>query len=344
MRRVFEPGFGDCDNVTAQYTTLKTLRVIEIVGYRIISTADGATLYVLDSVKDALFVYEFETRELAAEYPLDKLNKSQRRIRSDGVTIWVSDDGAKRPFAYRIENETLKRYEDKKFTFRSLLKAGNGDARGIWSDGDIMYVIDERDNKVYSYNIPDATIAQLASLSLSGIQIGEFSTNRLATTTVADQVSATVVVAAASQEAATVEIEPVDADGDPDNEHQVRLDAETMLSITVTSEDSSRTKNYRAQVSKPPSLEGLTEERLSEVRFIGGSVSELQACARSVGVSALYHHRNGIRTALFLILELPEFLSRPFQNRFPEGLPTGERLIAYRQNVPLTATGTPSPK
>ena len=33
-------------------------------------------------------------------------------IWSDGLTLWVSDDGAKRIFAYRIENETLNRYED----------------------------------------------------------------------------------------------------------------------------------------------------------------------------------------------------------------------------------------
>ena len=128
--------------------------------------SNGESMLVLDSVKDALFVYDLESGRLLAEFPLDKLNKSPRGIWSDGFTIWVSDDGAKRIFAYRVEGELLNRYEDQEFTFRSLLKAGNGDARGIWSDGDVVFVADEQDDQVYTYNMPDAIDARLASLTL----------------------------------------------------------------------------------------------------------------------------------------------------------------------------------
>ena len=298
-------------------------------------------MYVLDSVKDALFVYDLEAGELLAEHPLDKLNQSPRGIWSDGVTIWVSDDGAKRLFAFRIEDDTLDRYEDEEFTFRSLLKAGNGDPRGIWSDGDIMYVVDEQDDKAYTYNIPDATIAQLASLSLSDIEIGEFSATRLDyTALVAQDVWATTVLAEASQEAAAIQIKPADVDGDPENGHQISLDIETTINITVASEDGSRTKTYRVLVSKPLCLEGFTEERLGDVSFIGRSVGELEACARSVGVSALYHNRDGVWTALFLFPDLPEFLNRPFHDRFSGGLAPGERLVATRQIPAVTTPGT----
>ncbi len=294
--------------------------------------SDRKTLYVLDSVKDALFVYDFESGELLAEHPLDKLNKSPRGIWSDGVTIWVSDDGAKRLFAYRIEDGALARHEDEEFTFRSLLKAGNGDARGIWSDSEVVYVADEQDDKVYTYNMPDAIDARLATLSLSGIEIDEFSPGRRTYNALAETAATvTTIEANAAQEAATVIIEPSDTDGDTENGQQVSLDAETTITITVTSEDGSRTTTYRVQISKPPCLEGLSEERLSEVSFVGGSVSELEACARSANVSALYHHRNGVWTALFLFPDLPEFLSRPFRTRFPEELPPGERLVAHRQ-------------
>ena len=34
--------------------------------------------------------------------------------------------------------------------------------RGIWSDGDVMYVAVESDGKVYTYNMPDAIDARLA--------------------------------------------------------------------------------------------------------------------------------------------------------------------------------------
>ncbi len=302
--------------------------------------SDGETFYVLDSVKDALFVYDFETGELLAEYPLDKLNKSPRGIWSDGVTIWVSDDGAKRLLAYRIENETLRRYEEEEFTFRSLLKASNGDARGIWSDGDVIYVADEQDDKAYTYNIPDATIAQLASLSLSDIDIGEFSSDRLDYAAFDSRgISVTTVNAKATQAGASVTIKPGDADGDPANGHQVILGTETEITITVASADGSRSKSYVVQVSKLTCLSGLTDNRLSEVTLIGGSVGELEACARSAGVDALYHHRDGVWTVLFLFPDLPEFLNQPFRNRFQEGLPPGESLIASRQSPAVATEG-----
>ena len=299
--------------------------------------SDGEVMYVLDSVKDALFAYKLATAELLAEYPLDKLNQSPRGIWSDGVTIWVSDDGAKRLFAYEVDGEALSRNEDLEFTFRSLLKAGNGNPRGIWSDGDIMYVVDEQDHKVYTYNIPDATIAQLASLSLDELELEEFSPHRSEyAASVAYDLAATTVAAVATQETAKVIIEPADADGDPENGHQVTLGSETAITVTVTSADGSRTKAYVVQVSKPPCLSGLTEERLSEVAFAGGSISELEACARSLNVTAFYHYADAVWTAFFL--DAPEFLSQSFGNRFAEGLPPDTSLIANREPAPIAAS------
>ena len=231
--------------------------------------SDRKTLFVLDSVKDALFVYDFETGELLAEYPFDKLNKSPRGIWSDGVTIWVSDDGAKRLFAYRIEDGSLVRHEDEEFTFRSLLKAGNGSPRGIWSDGDVIYVVDEQDDKVYTYNLPDAIIAQLASLRLSDLELEEFSPNRFEYAgAVAHDLAATTVAVEATQEAAGVKIEPADADGDPENGHQVTLATETSITVTVMSADGSRTKTYTdsgEQASVPERTDRGASER-SRVR------------------------------------------------------------------------------
>ena len=203
-----------------------------------------------------------------------------------------------------------------------------------------MFVVDEQDDKVYTCNLPDAIIAQLVSLSLTEIDIGEFSKHRQSYPPIAKQaLSVTTVLAEASQEEAIVEVEPADADLDPEKGWQVALSAETTVALTVKSADGSRTRRYRFQVSKPMCLEGLTEQRLSTVNFAGGSVSELAACARRHGVNALYHHREGIWTALFLIPEAPEFLSRAFRDRFPDRLPAGEPLIAHR---PVAAPSTPA--
>ena len=289
--------------------------------------SDGETLYVLDSVKDALFVYDFESGELLAEYPLDKLNKSPRGIWSDGVMLWVSDDGAKRLFAYRIDQGILVRHEDHEFSFRSLLKAGNGDARGIWSDGDVIYVVDEQDDKVYSYNIPDAIDARLASLSMSDVQIDDFSPSRLIYAAIAETAATvTTVEAVATQEAATVVITPTDSEGDADNGHQVALEAETEITITLTSSDGSRTRSYRVLVEKPLCLTGLTAERLSKVTFVGGSVDELDHCAREQGVAAFFHWTGD--SWLLHAPDAPEFLSHQFNQHFPDGLPPGAQLIA----------------
>ena len=291
--------------------------------------SDGETIYVLDSVKDAVFIYDLDSGLLLTEYALDKLNQSPRGIWSDGVTVWVSDDGAKRLFAYRPGAEDLQRIEEEEFSFRSLLKAGNGDARGIWSDGDVVYVADEQDDKLYSYNIPDAAIAQLASLSLSDIELGQFRADRYDYAVNAAPASTTTVIAQAMQETATVMIEPADADGVLENGHQVRLEAETEIVISVVSSDGSRTKSYRVLVEQPPCLSGLTAERLSQVTFIGGGVGELVSCARSLEVSAFYHYRDESWAAFFI--DGPEFINRFFRNRFPSGLTEGASLIAKRQ-------------
>ena len=285
------------------------------------------TIFVLDSGKDALFIYDLDSGKLRIEYALVKLNQSPRGIWSDGVTIWISDDGAKRLFAYRIESEMLNRDEGQEFTFRSLLKAGNGDARGIWSDGDVVYVADELDQHVYTYNLPDAIDARLASLRLSDVEINEFSPGQLTYITRADSgATVTTVQAIATQEAATVVIVPADADGDAENGHQITLNAETEISVTVTSSDGSRTKSYRVLVAQPPCLTGLTAERLSEVMFIGGSLDELGRCAREREVAAFFYWTEV--AWLLYAPDAPAFLSRQFNQHFEGGIPAGAPLVA----------------
>ena len=93
----------------------------------------------------------------------------------------MSDHGEKDLLAYRLPaigaedapaEADLERVRDEDFT--ELSKASNNSPRGIWSDGDLMYVADQSDDKVYTYNTPDAIDARLASLTLEGVDIGEF--------------------------------------------------------------------------------------------------------------------------------------------------------------------------
>ena len=296
--------------------------------------SNGESMLVLDSVKDALFVYDLEAGQLLAEYTLDKLNQSPRGLWSDSFTIWVSDDGAKRILAYRVEDELLNRYEDQEFTFRSLLKAGNGDARGIWSDGDVIFVADELNDHVYTYNMPDAFDAGIASLTLSGIDYGEFSPGQTEYRVVVDpKITRTTVAAVAKHDNARVVIEPDDIDRDLENGHQVAVRDSQDITISVTSEGRSRTRVYTVSVRH--CISGLTDATLNSVRFIGGSVDALLSCARTLNLTALYHYHNGTSVAYFL--EGPAFINRHFRNRFADGLSEGAFLIVRREPAPIVA-------
>ena len=219
--------------------------------------SDGVTMWVLDGVKDSLFAYDLASGDLLAEYALDSRNDDPRGLWSDGVTVWVSNHDPKRLFAYRLpalpddgppeERPALERVIDEEF--EELGRVGNNSPRGIWSDGVVMYVADENDGKVYSYNMPDAFDARLASLTLSGVDIGEFDP---ATSdyegVVGEGVTETTVTAEAIQDAADVAIVPDDAD-DQDEGHQVAVDGVGEITVTVTSGDGTRKKTYRVTIA-----------------------------------------------------------------------------------------------
>ena len=218
--------------------------------------SDDETMWVLDERRNAAFAYDLESGALLAEYALDSANGSPRGVWSDGVSLWVSDPGSspRRLFAYRLptreevaaadEDVSLERVRDEDFTH--LSSSSNNSPRGIWADGDFMYVADASDDKVYTYNMPDAIDARLASLTLSGIDIGEFDPDRTDYQgVIREGVTETTVEAGAVQHRTAVSVEPDDSDGNTANGHQVVLDGLTEITITVMSADRSRTKTYR---------------------------------------------------------------------------------------------------
>ena len=307
--------------------------------------SDGVTMWVLDDRNDALFAYDLDSGEVIAEYELDSDNNRPRGVWSDRFTIWVSDHDKKRLFAYRLPTREqaedvdeddageLERVSDE--DFRRLSRASNNSPRGIWSDGEVMYVADESDDKVYTYNMPDAIDARLASLSLSEIDIGEFSPVQTEYTGVAAEgATETTVEAKAVQDDATVAIELSRDGAETDGDQAAASEGVTVI-VTVTSSDGSRTRTYRVTIGDPagraPSadcLAGLTESRFSSVTYEGGSVPDLEACAVHLGVEALYVLID--EQYVSLILGAPEFVNRSFVERFSDGVPAGASMIAKR--------------
>ena len=310
--------------------------------------SDGETMWVLDGRADALFAYDLETGELLSEYELAAANSDPRGIWSDGVTIWVSDHGAKRLFAYSLptpegpagqdaEAIALVRVRDEEFG--RLSRASNNSPRGIWSDGGVMYVVDASDGKVYTYNMPDAIDARLASLTLSGVDVGEFSPRRTEYEGVLAQgVAETTVEAEAVQSDATVLIEPIDVNADADGHQAAAGGGE--VTVTVTSADESRTKVYRVALGEAgPSahcLRGAVVTGFSLVVYEGGSLEDLVACAQARHVTALYVLDGGDYVSY--ILGAPAFVNARFVELFAAGAPPLTVLV-----VGSAGPATPAP-
>ena len=310
--------------------------------------ADGETMWVLDGRRDALFAYDLETGEALAEYRLHTTNDDPHDLWSDGVTIWVSNHDPKRLFAYRLpalpsegeappeEPEELERVRDE--VFDKLSRASNNSPRGIWSDGDVMYVVDALDGKVYTYNMPDAIDARLASLTLAGVDFGEFSPARTeyegGAETGAEEAT---VEAVAAQAGASVVIEPADADPGVAG-HQVALEGLAEITVTVTSQDGSRTRVYRVALAAPEeepwahSLKGAVAEGFSLLVYEGGSVEELAAAAESRGIAALYVLHEGRYVAYFP--EAPDFVNEAFAALYADGVPALTPLVAASEGPP----------
>ena len=309
-------------------------------------SGDG-TMWVLDGGKDSLFAYDVATGELLGEYALASANGDPHGLWSDGVSLWVSDHGAKRLFAYRLparpeapaaedaEPQAFERVSDE--DFKELSRASNNSPRGIWSDGDVMYVADESDARVYSYNMPNAIDARLASLTLSGVDFGEFDRNRTDYEgTAGDGVTETTVTAEALQRRTDVAIGPPDADEAAEG-HQVALEDLGEITVTVTSADGSRTKIYRVELPEAgPSascLRGAVSVGFSLVVSEGGSLDDLVACAGSRHVTALYALDGGEYVSY--IVGAPEFVNARFVELFSDGVPARAPLIA-RSDGPAT--------
>ena len=310
--------------------------------------SDGQTMWVLDGRANSLFAYELATGALSAEYALHSNNQDPHGLWSDGVTLWVSDHGAKRLFAYRVPSlpaaaaaaaaqdvPVLERVSDEEFT--ALSRVSNNSPRGIWADADVMYVADESDKRVYSYNMPDAIDARLQSLSLSGVDIDEFDPSRTDYDgAVGEGVTETTVTAEALQRRTDVEIDPPDADVAADG-HQVALQGLTEITAAVTSADGNRTKTYRVALGEAgPSascLRGVVTVGFSLVVYEGGSLEELAACAQGRNVVALYALHEGEYEPY--IVGAPDFATARFRGLFPDGVPALLPLVV-RSEGPAT--------
>ena len=120
----------------------------------------------------------------------------------------------------------------------------------MWSDGEDLWVVDATDRRVYFHDIPNTHT--LSSLTLSGIDYGEFHAGVLSyAAPVPNTVTTTTVAAAAASSSHTVRITPTDANTTAEG-HQISLSG-GLNTITVEVLDGGTVKrSYRVTVNQPP--------------------------------------------------------------------------------------------
>ena len=326
--------------------------------------SDEETMWVLDGRADALFAYDFESGELLAEYELDAANDDPRGIwsdRVDRVGLRPRGEAALRlpparaagcrdgPAAEEDADDDareLERVRDEEFSGAEP-KAGNNSPRGIWSDGDVMYVADESDDQRLQRTTCPALSTRVSPRSRSAAWTSASSTSSntgVRRQSLSDGVTETARSRPqAIQRRAAVVTDPPDAD--------VRRRERPPGSPRRTSarspspsprQDGSRTRTYRVQFPEtawdpardpwPHCLRGAISEGFSLVVFEGGSVEELIGCAESRDIVTLYVLHEGVFVSY--ILGAPGFVNAGFLELFPDGLPPIAPLVATSNGPP----------
>ena len=129
--------------------------------------SDGTTMWVShnpeqylgDTSSPKLFAYNMSTkaRDSAKDFnTLDAAgNDSPRGIWSDGSTMWVVDVTDEKIYAYDMDTKARVSSKDFNNLYRIREDVDEEDARpfGIWSDGEIMWVVDANDYAIYAYDM-----------------------------------------------------------------------------------------------------------------------------------------------------------------------------------------------
>ena len=221
--------------------------------------SDGTTMWVADSDDRHLYAYDRvnKTRQMDKELTLSAFDWNNNEINPGGfwmddTTIWVAspiDDDD-----YITLVRAIKRSDGSRDTSRDIpvVAAGSDRAHGIWADDETMLIVDGTDDKVYSFNLPEApsTDATLSALTVSPRDIIGFDAERTSYQVgVASTVAEATVAATATDANADVSFDPQDSNDVTDG-HQVALsEGRNPVTITVTAEDGT-TQDYTVSVNR----------------------------------------------------------------------------------------------
>ncbi len=217
--------------------------------------SDGSTLWAADYYDRKAYAYALSdgTRASSRDLALSGTGRPFG-LWSDGATLLAADWTGGRVLAYRLSDGSRQSERD-----IDTSAAGNAKPMGLWSDGTTLWVTDEQDDRLYAYAVPGllevrppaAADPSLASLTLTGVDIGTFASDTTSyAAEAAHDVATTTVTAGVTQGGATVAIAPTDADPATAG-HQVALEVgRTVVEVKVTAPNGITRWTYEVAVTR----------------------------------------------------------------------------------------------
>ena len=136
--------------------------------------SDGTTMWVADHDDAKIYAYNMSTKQRDSAKDFNTLddagNDDPRGLWSDGSIMWVADERDDKVYAYDMGTKARVPNED----FNNLYvvnldgEAAGATPTGIWSDGDIMWVVDEGDKGIYAYDMD--TKARVPNEDFTGLR------------------------------------------------------------------------------------------------------------------------------------------------------------------------------
>ena len=123
----------------------------------------GETMWVADKGRSdhgKLLAYSLsdKSRDSSKDVQLGSSNKKPLSIWSDGEVVWAIEDSGGNDFLYAYYLEPEAGEIGLLAPYKSVtLGSNNSDPRGTWSDGEIIWVSDSGDDKLFAYDLSDRT-------------------------------------------------------------------------------------------------------------------------------------------------------------------------------------------
>ncbi len=137
--------------------------------------SDGTTMFVADSGDDKVYGYKMSDRSRDADkdISLHSNNSSPEGLWCDANTVWVSNDAGgtnNKIYAYKRSDgsrDTAKDFDELHQNSGSG-STNNSQPRGLWSNGETMFVVDREDRRVYAYKLSDGSEDTAKNINLRG--------------------------------------------------------------------------------------------------------------------------------------------------------------------------------